>query len=58
MSTTTFPTPPLLLEVHTERFVDAMLALESAGFEVAARPGQQARYVLRDARQDEPQSAG
>jgi hypothetical protein len=41
---------PFLLELHTERFVDAMLALEQADFEVVAVAGHAARYVLRDAR--------
>lgn len=41
---------PFLLELHTERFVDAMLALEQADFEVVAVAGHAARYALRDAR--------
>ena len=43
---------PFLLELHTERFVDAMLALEQADFEVVAVAGHAARYVLRDALRD------
>lgn len=50
MTLATLPAP-LLLEVRTERFVDFMLALEQAEFEVVAVPGHHARYVLRDARE-------
>jgi hypothetical protein len=40
---------PFVIEVQTERFVDAMLALQEAGFTVDGKPGHAARYVLRDA---------
>jgi hypothetical protein len=51
MNKVTDITPPFLLEVQTDRFVDVMMALESAGFEVASKPGHSARYVLRDSEQ-------
>lgn len=53
---TTLPAPPFLLEVQTERLVDVMLALESAGFQLAGQVGHTARYVLRDTQQQEQTS--
>lgn len=50
---TQLPAPPFLLEVQTERFIDAIQALESVGFELASKPGHPARFVLRDTEQQE-----
>ncbi len=40
--------PPLMLEVHTEKFCLVMEALESAGFDVKCRPNLASHYVVRD----------
>lgn len=47
------PAPPFLLEVQTERLIDAIQALELVGFELVSKPGHPARYVLRDTEQRE-----
>lgn len=45
---TLLPVAPFLLELHSERMVDAMLALEQAGFKVTAIRGFTNRFRIDD----------
>lgn len=41
--------PPFLLELRSERMIDALLALSEAGFSVSMLRGAANRYVIEDA---------
>lgn len=45
------PAAPFLLELHSERMVDAMLALKEAGFRVVQVTGHEHRYRIDDAQE-------
>lgn len=47
---TLLPVPPFLLELHSERMVDALHALHDAGFTVNQVKGQDNRYRIADAK--------
>ena len=49
----TLPVAPFLLELHSERLIDLMLALQDAGFKVTYVRGSLHRYRVDD-RDDEP----
>jgi len=42
------PAAPFLLEIHTEKLVDLMLALQDAGFKVTYVRGSMNRYRVDD----------
>lgn len=46
------PVAPFLLELHSERLIDLMLALQDAGFKVTYKRGSLNRYRVED-REDE-----
>lgn len=48
---TLLPVPLFLLELHSERMVDAMLALSEAGFKVTYTKGTANRYRIDDAQE-------
>jgi len=50
---TLLPVAPFLLEIHTEKLVDLMLALQDAGFKVTYVRGSMNRYRVDD-RDDDP----
>jgi hypothetical protein len=45
---TLLPVAPFLLELHSERMVDALLALQEAGFDVTYIRGSINRYRIDD----------
>lgn len=46
------PIPLFLLELHSERMVDALLALSEAGFQVTYAKGTTNRYRIDDAKEN------
>jgi predicted RNA binding protein YcfA (HicA-like mRNA interferase family) len=48
---TLLPVAPFLLEVHTERLIDLMLALQDSGFKVTYVRGSFSRYRIDDKEQ-------
>lgn len=48
---TLLPVPPFLLELHSERMVDALHALNDAGFVVRHVKGTDNRYRIDDAQE-------
>lgn len=44
----TLPVAPFLLELHSERMIDLMIALQDAGFKVTYMRGSLNRYRVED----------
>lgn len=49
------PVPLFLLELHSERMIDALMALEEAGFKVSHVINTSNRYRIDDAKEIECQ---
>jgi hypothetical protein len=47
---TLLPVPPLVLELRSERFVDAVIALKQAGFRLDQIKGTHNRFRILDAK--------
>jgi hypothetical protein len=50
---TLLPVAPFLLELHSERMIDLMLALQDAGFKVTYMRGSLNRYRVEDRQNEE-----
>jgi hypothetical protein len=48
---TLLPVPPLVLELSSERFVDAVVALKQAGFVLENVQGTRNRFKVRDTKE-------
>lgn len=55
---TLLPTAPFLLELHSERMVDALLALNEAGFKVNAVPNTLNRFRITEESDNVPFQEG
>ena len=49
----TLPAAPFLLELHSERMIDLMMALQDAGFKVTYMRGSLNRYRVDDHQNEE-----